>query len=487
MSQKNKLKAQRTGGPSPSSNKAKGGKAAPLILTAPKTKAPLSGTFSPESVKWFINSTDPFHDTEVQGGRMPDGLIGRKSYVQQYRKEATISAPSTLGDGALWDANVFISSLTCPISAKRAKTFWNTNGATEDVSPLSELTSDATVADALIGGIEVFRNGANLGVNEIGGGSLYSATAYSPFGAPEQVNNPPGQYRVVSVGFEVRNVTAALTAQGAVQYYRMPKSETELSVLGIKNANDANPIDIPAYSVLSLEQPPGTVDDAALLYDTVLEKATEGALVVAFLDPSLNQPTRTEYQEVLRMNLEEADSPSGVNSVVACPLRFASTEEDYQVAFAAMTGQGRWMHHNAAVPAGALFSGLSKTTTLALSMRWIIEYFPARHEDTFTLASLTPAEDKRIMEAYEAAMRRLPPGVKVSENSAGDWFRRVMNGARRGLEFASGAGQLVGQFGIPGVSDVAGRLGDAAQVGVDLMDFGNARVRNRGRQGRTGF
>jgi hypothetical protein len=72
---------------------------------------------------------------------------------------------------------------------------------------------------------------------------------------------------------------------------------------------------------------------------------------------------------------------------------------------------------------GALFAGLSPTTTLTLNVIYYYESFPGLAEpDILVLASPSAEYDPVALNIYSHCIGRMPVGVKVGENGLGDWF-----------------------------------------------------------------
>lgn len=89
-------------------------------------------------------------------------------------------------------------------------------------------------------------------------------------------------------------------------------------------------------------------------------------------------------------------------------------------------------------------------------------------------ASPTPDFDRRILDLYYQTIRHLPPGVEVSFNAKGDWFRMVMKAANVAAPLAIPALGILGPEAV-----VAARTAMAmGNAGVQLMDSKATRKKN---------
>jgi len=72
---------------------------------------------------------------------------------------------------------------------------------------------------------------------------------------------------------------------------------------------------------------------------------------------------------------------------------------------------------------GAIFTGLSDTTTLTLNVNTFHESFPSPAEnDILVLATPSATYDPVALEMFSHSLSSMPVGVPASENGLGDWF-----------------------------------------------------------------
>jgi hypothetical protein len=77
---------------------------------------------------------------------------------------------------------------------------------------------------------------------------------------------------------------------------------------------------------------------------------------------------------------------------------------------------------------GVFLTGLSKETTLTVKLKVYVERAPTWAEPALSvLASPSAGYDVRALELYAQVVNLLPPGVKVSDNAFGDWWRAIVS------------------------------------------------------------
>jgi len=87
----------------------------------------------------------------------------------------------------------------------------------------------------------------------------------------------------------------------------------------------------------------------------------------------------------------------------------------------------------------AYFTGLSNPTSLTITMRTVVEYFPTFNSPLLPLSTPSPSFCPKAFEVYSGTCQLAPYAVPVKQNSAGEYFRRV-------LRIASNVGEAVAPF-----------------------------------------
>jgi len=81
-------------------------------------------------------------------------------------------------------------------------------------------------------------------------------------------------------------------------------------------------------------------------------------------------------------------------------------------------------------PMMALFTGLSDQTTLTVTFKTIVEIFPPANSTLAPMVSPSCPYDPAAIQAYSTIVQGAPYAVPVSENNAGDFFRKVIAAAK---------------------------------------------------------
>lgn len=115
---------------------------------------------------------------------------------------------------------------------------------------------------------------------------------------------------------------------------------------------------------------------------------------------------------------------------------------------------------------GVHFTGLSYASTLTVNVRWLIERMPGpRESDLVVLATPSASYDPLALELYTRCLGDMPPGVMLSENPLGEWFRSALS---KVADWAPKIGNVVGNF-IPGASAFGNVIGGLAGAGQKLI------------------
>jgi hypothetical protein len=251
------------------------------------------------------------------------------------------------------------------------------------------------------------------------------------------------------MGFEVINTTSELNKQGQVLVWRMPNILTPQLIQ--QSIATVPPV---TYSTLNLQSrfPPATIGDAELLYGSRSWAAKEGAYVISRLTDTTNHLSQPSWQGIVI-------SPFDVDPNATTPYAYFSS-----------TGASSFHTPPQVVSdydiSGCHFTGLSFTTTLTVNVRWIIERMPGTQEsDLVVLATPSAPYDPLALELYTQCMRDMPPGVMLSENPLGEWFRAALS---KVADFAPLVGTALNTL-VPGAGGVGAALGTASRTISNLL------------------
>lgn len=376
---------------------------------------------------------------------------GQHSVVQIVPKLITITAPPSLDPGETWSAHITTLPLAQTINVKSYVTS-NSYGAA------AEGNDDGQVG--VLGTYCVITHGDNPGANQ-------PDSSFPPHNVPTY-NDASRQFAAVSIddvgdmslkkliagGFEVHNDTAALYKQGSVTVYQSSQRMTEM---GVANWRALTADGVRAATVKACRQPPRNRAEAAALPSARTWEAAKGCYVPTRLGTETEYHAgtfhqfRTRYFDVVDDDANggymQTSSKGGVNPELS----------------------GWQLSHRASAieTTGAYFSGLSPETVLTLTIKMVIESAPTPANPALLFsASPTPDYDPRVMSLYYQTIRHLPPGVEVSFNAKGDWFRMVMKAANAAAPIAL---PMLGMLGPEAVAVGEGAL-MAGNAAVGIMD-----------------
>jgi len=259
-----------------------------------------------------------------------------------------------------------------------------------------------------------------------------------------------GEYRIISMGFEVINTTAELNVQGLVTCYRQPVANidsaksilvTEGPVLSSGGTVSTTPF---AYvDALLSNTPPATPGEALLLDGSKQWKAKDGCYVVPTLNSPENPSGQNSTSPILHTSIvDPIQTTPGVNWIYVTPASGANipaafdptpvtgnpaaTPNTFNLVF--LPTGGVWMQpFNGA---GAYFSGLSNSTTLQLNAIYYIERFPTQQDsDLVVLARRSCHSDSVALDLYSEIIREMPVGVPQRMNGMGEWFADAVSAA----------------------------------------------------------
>jgi hypothetical protein len=257
-----------------------------------------------------------------------------------------------------------------------------------------------------------------------------------------------GDWRLIGVGIEVVNTSAALNKQGSVVCGRIPvgrgttQYQRSIATTPAVQCMDTLPI---------VTGPPDYTSVLANYPDAVSWKAAEGCYMVCTMNTLQNEP-----------------------QVQAMSYGWIGEYKPYTSTAYVRRGWGTFhssLASSSVVPwdiSIARFSGLSAETTLQIKAKYIIETFPQPEQRALIgFQQPTTDWDPLVMKLYSEAMTSLPVACPVRENPLGEWFNRAM---RIIANVAPKIGPLIGTAtGFPEIGAPVGFLvGKGAQGALAL-------------------
>lgn len=259
--------------------------------------------------------------------------------------------------------------------------------------------------------------------------------------------------RLIGVAFEVHNTTAEVYKQGSLTVAQLPDScvdagtvhyITSMSTLANRDATVCQ-LDralVEACTVTPLRAVPGSQTWPAAQGVYCVPRMTEVPRNIQlykeggpFSDGNVSQDG---YGHSGRIPVVY-----GTNGKLATP----SPSGTQSIVDGGVIPYDRYIFHpfapNGFAPMQVWFSGLSMQTSLTISFRTIVEYFPALTSPLLPLASPSPIFDPKALALYSAVAARAPYAVPVDQNEAGEYFRKILRILSQGLGLIS---PIFGQY-----------------------------------------
>lgn len=376
---------------------------------------------------WLIAALDPFHDFAHPIAGYPDADAAN-TVVSCYQYQTEVKAPA--GVAGNWDCHVFNTPLadTATYNVLLESADWSY--VAPQVAPQSAIIGPLTIVSAAT-------NGALLPLCPVPATTVSAALPPAPTS-----DIAGGVSRVIGMGFEVHNTTSALNKQGAVCTYRMPcnagPNQTGYEIAGPSYA-DLTGVRYPA--------PPSSVAQAQRLRGSRTWNAEDGVYANCF-QGSIHNPLAEISCKSILINDSQSGSGTALVSPVVTNLPVVTPQRTKTIPFDVT---------------GAMFTGLSNSTTLTVKLRVYVERAPTIYDASLApLASPSAGYDVNTLQLYAQAINMLPCAVKVNENAAGDWFKAVVSVLKH---VAGPVGAVMNTF-VPG----AGLVGNAVQQIMGQLD-----------------
>ncbi len=377
-----------------------------------------SCSLTPEGANYVKQRFDPYHDNPIKPGGYPDAYNGF-TVSRCVKKSMTLSQTS----GGLpatetpWDMHIF-----------------NTQCLDPDFFTL--------VTDASSGGASQFEANFNNSTPKWGGvmiqGNNASGTQFNyldPSSATESIlgqislseNDLSDNMRVIAMGIEIIDGTAALYRQGILTAYRQNQpQQQQFTFQGFQTPNAANTIATYTGSGRLFKLPPTDTKSALLIPDSKQWKVEEGAYIsVDFNSEDIPMIAPETVVACYQDDFEGSEISSTVTQFRA--LHKPNNYVDRSILTTTPTtwrSYGGATHRYLPVNTNGIFlTGLNPLATITVNVIYYLECAPdGDDEELLTLASESPALDVFAMMMVSELRRDAPVAVKLYENYMGEWF-----------------------------------------------------------------
>lgn len=407
---------------------------------------------SPAGRDWILLALDPFHDQKVHYEGYPDSHSAL-SNVQLLTSTTQLTFPGT-STGA-WDCmitNMPMSSSTyCDAAGWGA--YGDDQGActailaidTKEVVPLLTL-HPVTICSA--------DAGETLWPHTSG----WVPTNFESTGLPSvSVGNQYVPHRIIAWGYEIHNTTAEVYKQGTVTTGSVPVNPG----LGERYFTDDSTEFFQA-STVEHSSPPRLLSEAIQYPNARQWEAKDGVYVTCMIGGVENEV----YPVQNRAFMTAENSARGINAnggLVTCPTWHELFTDNDVWLFP------KWARNDYNM-SFAYFTGLSHETTLTVTTKCYVEFFPMQDDALLPAATPSAPLDAKALALYSYAVNHLPPATKVGDNAKGTWFKWVSSILSEALPLVGLALDTV----VPGAA-VIGAAGGAA---ANAVGRGRSRRRN---------
>lgn len=331
---------------------------------------------------------------------LPD-VISAPSVVKVHNQSTTLSAPASAA--ANWD---------CTVAFTGAHTTIGANPMLKSMNSSYVVVNDhAALTNGLPFGSFVCKAG-DAGLPLVWGAPGTANDTHEAYGASSLSTD---RCRIIAVGFEVTNTTAAVYKQGSTTVAALSSPVGDYNTVEVIDSNAAP---YPTNTLQSWMSPMYAATRDALLQVPGVStwESSEGCYAVPRMTSiagTVESPTYSHRASVV------TDSNSATVSHVSTPISYVTIDGIKVPNILGVTSSGF----------GAVqvfFCGLSHETTLTVTMRTVVEYFPSFGSTLFPLATPSTAYCPKAFELYSEIARTAPYAVPVRQNAAGDYFRKIL-------------------------------------------------------------
>jgi hypothetical protein len=389
-----------------------------------------------------LAALDPYHDFQYSLEGLPDERSA-PSVVQIHNQQVTISIPTSAGTGN-WDMGI---------------TYTGFNNSFNTYNLMAD--------DPVIGVPVHAYDHASLPTDGCKFGALtyYAGAAGSniSFGTRVAVGDTAGclgsnsvttdKCRLIGVAFEIHNTTAEIYKQGSLTVAQLPDAGADNLIMDQYDINAANYVlgtnqsdrtCIFPVTVGALQSVPGSATWPAAKGCYAIPRMTcLPRDIMTYNDKLMSSGTGTVGGRLPWV----ADSTGASASPVI---------KGYQTVGALNFPGFSASNVSGFSPIQVFLSGLSPESTITVTFRTIVEYFPGVGSTLLPLATPSPGFDPQAIKLYNEICKLAPIAVPVGQNSAGDYFRKILAiMGRAAILLAPMAGQYSPLVSIAGKAAVA--------------------------------
>lgn len=332
-------------------------------------------------------------------------MVAAPSIVKMHNQSYTLTAPTSAA--ADWDATVAFT------------------GVNSEIAQLPGLvTGDGSIDNLLLYDHAAISAGAPFGSFVMKAGV---AGAPLTWGAPITVDDTHVAYgacavspdsdrcRIIAVAFEITNTTAEIYKQGSITVASLPAAVNDYGNVMYVDENVAPDQNL-AYQSLHTVKFAATRDALISVPGATTWAAKDGAYVIPRMithTMPVENPAKNKRAAVVQ------DSLSDTAYHLTTPHAKADLADlDYPLI--------RGVAPSGFTAVQVFLNGLSHETSVTITMRTIVEYFPSFNSALLPLTTPSPPFCPKAFEIYSRVAQIAPYAVPVKQNSAGEYFRKIL-------------------------------------------------------------
>lgn len=398
---------------------------------------------TPDARDWLISALDPYHDNQLRLEGLPD-MVSAPSVVKMHNQSYTLTAPTNAV--ADWDATVAFTGCNSEIgSLPGIQTAvdnvdnylqWD-HTAPNTGTPFGSFVIKATVA----GGSMSWGSPAVLNSTNV----AFGACSTDP---------SSDRCRIIGVAFEITNTTAEIYKQGSLTVGMLPSAVTDYGACTFGDINVSPSLPMP-FQTWNSPKFASTRDALIGIPGSCTWPAKDGVYAIP------RMITHTMPVETPAHNRRAAvvqSSTFATTYAISCP---TSVDLLNHAVFNGVASSGF-------TAVQAYLTGLSHESTLTITMRTIVEYFPTFGSGLLQLTTPSPPFCPIAFEIYSRTAQIAPYAVPVKQNGAGEYFRKILS--------IAGA---IGSAAAPFLGPVGGVVGLAGQGATALSRYIGTKANER--------
>lgn len=357
------------------------------------------GKITEDAQEWLVACLDPYHDNQLRLEGLPD-MVSAPSVVKMHNQSYTLTAP--VNAVADWDATVAFTGCNSEIGLTPTLV---QQGASIDF--LSGYDHAALSTGNPFGSFIVK---AGIAGADMTYGSIVVNSTNVAFGASQVAPNSD-RCRIIGVAFELTNTTAEIYKQGSLTVGMLPSAVGDYGTVAHVDSNAAP---WPTYTSQS--------------WYSAKFAANRDALIG--IPGSCTWPAKDGCYVIPRMITHTMPVDAPAFNKRSAVVQSSASDSLYHVTTPTAQVAG-WPQFQGVSASGfsavqVFLTGLSHESTITLTMRTMVEYFPSFNSGLLMLTTPSPPFCPAAFELYSRTAQVAPYAVPVKQNGAGEYFRKIL-------------------------------------------------------------